>query len=47
MGSWTSNTNEIGYWIDRAFWGRGVLQKCGFTLTSTEPEGTHLVLMLS
>jgi RimJ/RimL family protein N-acetyltransferase len=25
IGSWTSEGNrEIGYWIDRAFWGRGV-----------------------
>ena len=79
IGSWTAEgKREVGYWIDRAFWGRGVatealaaflrleptrplyagvakhnlasirvLQKCGFTLTGTEPEGTHVLLMLS
>jgi RimJ/RimL family protein N-acetyltransferase len=79
IGSWTSeDKREVGYWIDRAFWGRGVatealaaflrleqtrplyagvakhnlasirvLQKCGFTVTGPEPEGTHLLLMLS
>lgn len=79
IGSWTSDgKREIGYWLDRAFWGRGVatealaaflrleqtrplyagvakhnlasirvLEKCGFTVTDTEAEGTHLQLMLS
>jgi len=79
IGSWTSeDKREVGYWIDRAFWGRGVatealtaflrleqtrplyagvakhnlaslrvLQKCGFTATGNEPEGTHVLLMLS
>lgn len=79
IGSWTADgKREVGYWLDRAFWGRGVataaltaflsleptrplhagvakhnlgsirvLQKCGFTVTGTEPEGTHLLLMLS
>ena len=80
IGSWTSaeGQREVGYWIDRAFWGRGVataalaaflrleptrplhagvakhnlasirvLQKCGFTITGNEPDGTHLLLTLS
>jgi RimJ/RimL family protein N-acetyltransferase len=79
IGSWTSDDKrEVGYWIDRSFWGRGVatealaaflrleqtrplyagvakhnlasirvLQKCGFTVTGPEPEGTHVLLMLS
>jgi RimJ/RimL family protein N-acetyltransferase len=79
IGSWTSEgKREVGYWIDRAFWGRGVatealaaflrleptrplyagvakhnlasirvLQKCGFTVAGTEPEGTHVLLVLS
>ena len=79
IGSWTAEgKREVGYWIDRAFWGRGVataalsaflslepirplhagvakhnvaslrvLEKCGFTITATEPGGTHLFLTLS
>jgi RimJ/RimL family protein N-acetyltransferase len=79
IGSWTSeDKREVGYWIDRSYWGRGVatealaaflrleqtrplyagvakhnlasirvLQKCGFTVTGTESEGTHVLLMLS
>ena len=79
IGSWTSEgKREVGYWIDRAYWGRGiattalaaflrlerirplhagvakhnlgsirVLEKCGFAVSGTEPEGTHLLLTLS
>ena len=38
IGSWTSDgKREVGYWLDRAFWGRGVATAALTTFLSLEP----------
>jgi len=38
IGSWTSEGNrEIGYWLDRAFWGRGVATEALAAFLGLEP----------
>ena len=38
IGSWTSEgKREIGYWIDRGFWGRGVATEALSAFLSLEP----------